>query len=660
MRTTWLPCALAAMLAGPVHAGTRPVLPVFADAASVTATCDAGLKSAETAFAAFAKAGLKPAATATALRDWDRMAVAVEDFAGPIEIAASVATDAQVREAADACGVRVANMLNGFFQNADALQRINAVKGASGPDRELQKVLKEGFEDSGVALPDGPRQRARAILDRLAALEVEFSKNTREDSSTITVTRAELEGLPQSYIDKHKPDAEGRYVLSMSYPDYMPFMENAVSGGARQRYFVAFFSVGGERNLAIMAEAMSLRKELAGLFGKPSFADYVLQRRMAGSPANVHRFLDQVKAKVTEVERTDLEVLRQAKAAHLKQPLEAVKVERWDTQFYLERVRRERFAVDQEALRSHFPTEPSVAWMFDLAERLYGIRFVAAEVPRWHEDVRYYDVIDERGQRIAGAYLDLYPRPGKYNHAAVWPVRHGSTLSGRTPIGVLVANLDRKGLNHRELETLLHEFGHLLHGNLSRTRYASLSGTSVRRDFVEAPSQMLEEWTRDVGPLSLLRKHCTDCAAVDQNLMDRINSARRFGAGIHYARQHMLASFDMAMASPAPGEPLATWAALEQASPLGHVAGTRFPARFGHLLGGYASGYYGYMWAEVLALDMASRWNGNLLDGKVGRRYRDIVLARGGEVPPDLMVREFLGRAPSSEPFFAEISGKHR
>lgn len=660
MKLNWLPCALAAIMAGSAHAGARPVLPVFADAAAVNAACETGLKSAESAFAAYAKAGGKPGAAASALRAWDKIAVVVEDFAGPIEIAASVATDAKVREAADACGVRVANMQNAFYQNADAFQRIDAVKGASGPDLELQKVLKEGFEDSGVALPDAPRKRAREILDRLAALEVEFSKNTREDRSTITVTRAELEGLPQSYLDKHKPDAEGRYVLSMDYPDYFPFMENAVSGEARQRYYLAFLNVGGEPNLAIMAEAMSLRKELAGLFGKPSFADYVLQRRMAGSPANVRRFLDQVKSKVTEVERADLDVLRQAKAAHLKQPLESVKVERWDTSFYLERVRRERFAVDQEALRSHFPTEPSVAWMFELAERLYGVRFVAADVPRWHEDVRYYDVIDERGQRIAGAYLDLYPRPGKYNHAAVWPVRHGSTLSGRTPISVLVANLDRKGLNHKELETLLHEFGHLLHGTLSKTRYASLSGTTVRRDFVEAPSQMLEEWTRDLGSLSLLRKHCADCAAVDRNLMDRINSARRFGAGIHYARQHLLASFDMELTGPNPGEPLATWAALEGASPQGHVSGTRFPARFGHLLGGYASGYYGYMWAEVLALDMASRWNGKLLDGKVGRLYRDTVLTRGGEVPPEKMVRDFLGRAPSSEPFFAEISGQHR
>jgi thimet oligopeptidase len=467
-----------------------------------------------------------------------------------------------------------------------------------------------------------------------------------------------MRGLPQSYLDKHKPDADGRYTLTMDYTDYFPFMENADSGNARRRYFLAFNNVGGEQNLGLMDEADKLRKELAGLFDKPSYAAYALQRQMAGTPDAVLRFLAQVRDKITTVERRDLEVLRQAKAKHLHLPVAKVKLERSDLYYYTERVRRERYDVDQEALRRYFPSEASVAWMFDLAQRMYGVRFVAVDVPLWHEDVRYYDVVNERGERIAGAYLDLYPRPGKYNHAAVWPVRHGSTLVGRTPIAVLVANLDRKGLNHSELETLLHEFGHLLHTDLSRAQYSTLSGTNVRHDFVEAPSQMFEEWTRHLEPLALMPQHCKDCPKVDASLLKRINQARRFGAGIRYARQHVLASFDMQLAGPEPRDPMTTWIGLENATPLGYDAGTHFPEQFGHLLGGYAAGYYGYMWSEVLALDMASRWGKNLLDAKTGRRYLDLVLSRGGEVPPQEMVREFLGREPSPAAFFAEITGK--
>jgi thimet oligopeptidase len=658
MRCTWLPLVCGSIIAASAHADPRPLLPVFSNAEQVNALCDAGLAVARRKIDAFAAAPHNAAAAASALRRWDEIAMQVEDFGGATDIAASVATDAKVRDAADACNVRVSSLFNGLYQNTGAYERIRLVKSAAGPDAELLKVLNEGFEDAGVTLPEARRQRAREILDRLDQLAIEFQKNTREVRANIDFAPAELGGLPPAYLERHQPGADGRVTLTMDYTDYFPFMENAVSGEARQCYFVAFNNVGGERNLVIMAEADNLRKELAGLFGKPSYAEYALQRRMAGTPQAVWRFLDQVKAKVDEVERRDLDILRQAKSAMLGTPVVDTRIERWDTFFYLERVRRERYAIDQEALRRYFPSEASVAWMFDLAHRLYGVRFVAADVPVWHPDVRYYDVLDARGKRIAGAYLDLYPRPGKYNHAAVWPVRHGSTLAGRTPISVLVANLDRKGLNHRELETLLHEFGHLLHGDLSRTRYASLSGTNVRRDFVEAPSQMFEEWTRRAAPLALMRGHCQDCPIADAALLKRLNKARLFGAGIRYARQHMLATFDMELAGSNPGDPLETWKQLEEASPLGHVPGTRFPAQFGHLLGGYAAGYYGYMWSEVIALDMASQWGKNLLDAKVSRRYLDQVLSRGGETPPQKLVRDFLGREPSPEPFFAEITGK--
>jgi len=649
---------LIAGLASAAIAADRPLLPVFRNAAEVKARCDSGIAAARNAIDAFA-AGTDRA-SGESLSRWDALTIQIQDFGGPMDITAAVATEGSVRDAADACNVRVAKLTNALYQNAGAYERIRAVEATAPADVELRKLAIEGFEDAGIALPAEKRARARKILDRLAQLAVDFQKNTREIRAPVAFADAEMAGLPQDFIDRHGPDANGRHVLTLDYTDYFPFMENAVSADARHRYFVAFNNAGGEQNLAILDEADKLRRELAGLFGKLSYASYALPRRMAAGTHRVWHFLDEVKDKVVEVERQDLEVLREAKARHLGAPLADTRLDRWDVAFYTERVRRERYAVDQEALRRYFPSDAAVEWMFDLAHRLYGVSFVQVDVPRWHESVHYYDVVDESGTRIAGAYLDLQPRPGKYNHAAMWPVRSGSTLAERTPIGVLVANLDAKGLNHDELETLLHEFGHLLHQTLSRTRYATLSGTNVRLDFVEAPSQMFEEWTRHLEPLALMRDHCSDCPVVDAPLLERLNQARRFGAGIRYARQHMLATFDMELAGPNPGDPLATWKKLEEASPLGTVPGTRFPAGFGHLLGGYAAGYYSYMWSEVIALDMASQWHGNLLDSKVGRRYLDTVLSKGGEVPPLQMVREFLGRDPSPDAFFAEITGKAR
>lgn len=659
-RALFLASLLLTLTSAPLFAAEPPriTLPVYASAAEVEAACSSGLQAARQAIATLAGQPLEQVSAANTLNLWNQLTVTLEDFSSPIGFAKSVSPLKPVRDAAEACDLKVSELENSLFQNAAIYERIRRIEGASGPDAVLKKNLSEGFEDAGVTLPEDKRQRAKTILDRLDVLAIDYQRNTREKRGTVSFSTSEMEGLPAYYLAKRKPDAQGNYLLGMDYPDYFPFMENAVSGEARRRYLIAFNQNGGEENLKLMHETMQLRKELAGLFGRASYAEHVLQRRMAGTPEKVLSFLAEVKQKVGEIELRDLQVLKEAKATLLGRQVDEVRLERWDVMFYSERVRRSRYAVDQEALRRYFPTEASVAWVIDLAQRMYGVRFVAAEAPKWHEDVRFYDILDAHGQRIAGAYLDLYPREGKYNHAAVWGLRHGSTLLKRTPISALVTNFDRKGLDYNELRTLLHEFGHLLHGTLSKTRYAALAGTNVRRDFVEAPSQMLEEWTRNAETLALIKNHCQDCPSVDAKLLARLDQARLFGTGMRYARQHMLASFDMQLAGPDPQEPMQTWNTLETASPLGHVSGTIFPAQFGHLMGGYAAGYYGYMWSEVLALDMASQWKGKLLDKKTSQRYLDTILSRGGEVPPEQMVREFLGREPSPEPFFAEITGR--
>jgi thimet oligopeptidase len=272
--------------------------------------------------------------------------------------------------------------------------------------------------------------------------------------------------------------------------------------------------------------------------------------------------------------------------------------------------------------------------------------------------VRYFDVLDAKtGAYLAGFYLDLFPREGKYNHAAVFPIHRASRLARRTPLAALVTNFNREGLDHGELQTFMHEFGHVLHNVLSRTDYQPEGGTAVKRDFVEAPSQMFEEWARREQPLSLFQQVCPQCPQLTHDDIERLEAARRFGQGVRYARQWLYATFDMEL-SMNPRPPLTVWRELESASPLGFVEGTSFPSAFGHIASGYAAGYYGYMWSEVLALDMLSPFKADMLDPKVGARFRDDVLSQGGQVEERDMVRRFLGRAPSNEAFFAEITGK--
>jgi thimet oligopeptidase len=415
---------------------------------------------------------------------------------------------------------------------------------------------------------------------------------------------------------------------------------------------------GGAKNLDLLLEIFELRKELAGLYGLPSFADYALRRKMVGSPDVVNKFLADVKSAVTDLETKEVNDLRRVKAQDLQLPVTGMKVYRWDVPYYSEMVRKVRFKVDQEKLRKYFPTDKAVEYTLLVSQTLYGVKFVEQKVPVWHPDVRYFDVVDAKtGRFISGFYLDLFPREGKYNHAAAFPIRGVSRLAKRTPLAALVTNFDREGLNHDELQTLMHEFGHVLHGVLSQADYNPQAGTSVKGDFVEAPSQMFEEWARREQPLELFKKVCPDCPHLTKEEIAQLDAARRYGQGIRYSRQWLYAAYDMAL-SVDPKPPLTVWKNLEGATPLGYVEGTSFPSSFSHIANNYAAGYYGYMWSEVIALDMLSPFKKNMLDPAVGARYRAAILAQGGQEEEMDQVKHFLGRAPSNEAFFQEITGQ--
>jgi len=615
---------------------------------------------------ALAAAGEQVARIHTAdrvLEAWDDVATILEDAFGPISLLNSVHPDKSVRDACDVALVQESSFLTEVFQNEAFYEAVSRAEAPSQAERELRKQLLEAFEDSGVSLAPEKRQRFREISERLTELGQEFAKNIRENTSRFHLTLAECEGMPQSWLDRVPRDDDGNVVVGFDYPDYVPFLMNAKNEEARRRYWFAYTNRGTPRNLEVLDEIVTLRKEVADLYGVPSFAHYVTKRNMVETPDTVIRFLDDVRKVVTEAELRDLGTLAEMKAELTNVPIEQARIQRWDAAYYRERLRERRYAIDQEALREYFPTKGAVAWMLDITSRLYGLRFEKSPVPVWHEDVLYLDVLDaQSGAHIGGIYLDLYPRDGKYKHAAAWPVRGVSARTGRRPISVLVTNFNRQGLTHDEVETLLHEFGHVLHGVLSHTHYLAHSGTSVERDFVEAPSQMYEEWASRMESLSLLRDHCGDCPAptrtIDESLVQRLRAANKFGAGIDYGRQLLYASFDMALSSENPGRALDVWSWMEGATPMGYVEGTQFPGTFEHIASGYAAGYYGYMWAKVIALDLVSAFGANLMSSDTGRRFRQLILSRGSEEPARDMVERFLGRPVASDAFFAHIGGE--
>ena len=638
--------------------GDRQLVPPL-NAAVINARCEPELKSWRAELAAMeARKG-----SDGVLEEFNRLTLAVGDFTRPVSLMSSLSPDKATRDAAKACLQTVTPFFTEIYQSRALFARVDGLKPRDAIDRQYRADLIEAFEDSGASLPPEKQARVKAINEELTKLSLAFRKNIDEDPTRVTVALDEAKGLPKAWLDARKRDDAGNLVLDLEYPTTGPFMANATSEAARERLSRAIANRGGRQNLALLDRAVVLRHELAQLYGYPDYPTFVLRRRMAETPKAVFDFLGQVKGTVEAQEKRELEELRADKAALLGKPVAEVKLNRWDVAFHQERVRRARYAVNQEELRAYFPTDASVKFALKVAEKLYGIDVVESSLPTWHPDVRYFDVYERtpkgaRGAFIGGIYLDLYPRDGKYSHAAAAPTYPASTLAGRKPTSVMMANFDRNGLTAGELRTLLHEFGHVLHGVLSTARYAGQAGTSVKRDFVEAPSQMFEDWTRRPESLALFAEVCPQCPRLAPDQIKRIEAARNFGRGIHYGGQLLYANYDMTLHSGAPKESLDTWIGLEKATPLGYVDGTIKPANFGHLMGGYAAGYYGYMWSEVLAYDMLSAFKGRLMDEKLGRKYRTTILARGGEQPPRQLVETFLGRPISPDAFFAELTRK--
>ena len=631
-----------------------PLAPMYADGAALTRDCEAALAAVRKTVAAMdAKTGGEGV-----FAEWNRMFIQVEDGSNAASLYAAIHPDKDVRAAGEGCEEKFKQLSTEVNQDEKLFARVKDAKPASPKEAKLQRDLLRDFEDSGVALPPGKRARAKELFEAIEKHRQAFERNVREDTTKVTFTPAELDGVAEAFLKTRKRDESGNYVLGLDQPSYSAVMSNAKAEATRERYYRARFRQGGERNLDELYQVFELRRELAALYGLPSFADYRLRSRMAGKPSTVNKFLADVKAAVEPIEKQELEVLREAKAAETAKPLAGTELHWWDVSYYTERIRKARYDVDQEELRRYFPADKSVDFVFLVVERLYGIKFKPAEAPVWHPDVRYYEMVDGKtGAYMGSAYLDLFPREGKRQGAFAAPLTTASKLVGRTPSGALVANLDRRGFNQRELEVLLHEFGHLLNLLLSNVDYAPQAFSSVKWDFVEAPSQMFEEWARRPQTLGLFKEVCAACPQLSADQIKRIDEARRFGMATGYARQQLLAAFDMELAQ-SPRAPLAVWKTLESATPLGYVEGTMFPTAFAHIVNEYGAGYYGYMWSRVIARDLLSQFGDNLLDPKVGARYREAILGAGNEAEETDMVRRFLGREPSSAAFFAEITGK--
>lgn len=561
-----------------------------------------------------------------------------------------------VREAAETCERDVQAFINEINLDRaiyDALSAVPADKLDEEAKRFQFKTLRE-FRRAGVDKDEATREKLKKLHAQMVETGQAFSRNIREGTATIEVDPAELEGLPEDFIKNRKPNDKGKIVLTTDYPDYFPVETYAKREDVRKKLAVAFLNRGHPGNGPLLKKLLELRFEYAKTLGYPTWAEYQAEDKMVASAGAIEKFITEI-TKIAKP-RMDRE-LKELLARKKKDNKAAKAIEQWDRFYYVDRVRAEKFGFDAQAARPYFEFNRTLDGMFALYGDLFGLKFERVDnVPVWHEKVRAYELYED-GVLIGRFYLDLHPRDGKYSHAAMFPITTGLS-GGQLPEAALVCNFPDPSagaepalMQHNEVTTMFHEFGHLIHHLLARSSpWVNLSGIRTEWDFVEAPSQLLEEWTWDTAVLQRFAKHHQTNEPIPAEMVEKLRTSSEFGKGTHVMRQvfYTAMSYYFHAKDPAKIDLVAfTKELTKKYSPYPDVQGTHLYAGFGHLEG-YSSMYYTYQWSLVLAKDIFTRFEkAGLMDAGTAKEYREKILKVGGARDAKDQVTDFLGR-PSS------------
>lgn len=564
---------------------------------------------------------------------------------------------------------------NNVLLNEKLFARVKAVyeshRELTPEEQMLLEKSYDGFIRSGANLSPEDKEKFRAISKELGQLTLQFSQNNLKETNAfllLLTDKQDLAGLPESAIEAAALAAKERnlegWLFTLHAPSYNPFMTYADNRELRKRMYMARNTICTHdndcNNTDIVRRIVNLRRERAQLLGYPTFADFILQKRMAENSENVYKLLNDLLEAYLPTAREEVKAVEQ-KAKETEG--EDFVLQPWDFGYYAHKLQLEKFNLDAEMLRPYFELSRVKEGVFGLATRLYGITFKEnKDIPVYHPDVTAYEVFDKDGSYLAVLYTDFHPRKGKQSGAWMtsykdqWIDEDGTDHRPHVSVTMnLTKPTESKPalLTLGEVETFLHEFGHALHGIFSRTRFESLSGTSVYWDFVELPSQIMENFSVERDFLNTFAKHYQSGEPLPDELIDRIVQSRNFNAAYACIRQVSFGLLDMAyytMDQPFEGDVFEferkAWAAAQL---LPQPDGTCMSVQFGHIMsGGYAAGYYSYKWAEVLDADAFSLFKEKgIFSQDVAQRFRDHILSRGGTEPPMTLYKRFRGQAPT-------------
>ncbi len=550
-----------------------------------------------------------------------------------------------------------------LYKTIKRYSQTEEAKTLSGPKKKMLTEVVRNFERNGLALPKEKRDELKAIQNRLSDEGIKFNAAIESSYDSLVINSKQSEGLPPDFLESRK-QKDGTYKIDLSYPSYYPFMKYCKNDAVRKQLYIKFNSRAKE-NIETLKIILSERKKMAHLLGFSSYAEYALDDKMAKTPAAVWKFEDDLISKIRPKAEKDYDELLKLKKETDK---DAVVIFPWEAGFYSNKLLETKYDLDGEKVKQYFELNNVLSGLFMLTQKLFNLEFSEVKDPSvWHEDVRMFEVKQD-GKMISRFYLDLFPRKNKYSHAACFGIIGGEITGNgyQYPAAALVCNFPKPEngkpslLPHGDVETFFHEFGHVLHNMLTTSELFFFSGTNVALDYVEAPSQIFENWAWEYDALKLFAKHSGTGEVLPAELHKKMLASKNAGSGLNILQQIFYGELDMTLEDKfdADGNVSTTDVVKELQNKITlypYLEGTHMQSSFGHLKG-YGAGYYGYLWSKVYAQDMFSVFKKNgIMDQKTGLRYRDIILAKGSSEPEIDLVKDFLGREPDPDAFIKDL-----
>ncbi len=596
----------------------------------------------------------------------DSALATIQDATGYGPFLSNFHVDKAVRDAGNDAEQRLSTWTTSLMSRREVFDAVNAVDadGLQGLELRSYEEWLRDLRRAGHTLDDDDRARVLELRKRLIELQVDYSRNVADYKDHLEVPVADLAALPRNYAESLEPgEGDGTVKVTLDYPAYVPFMEQSPNREQRRQLQYKYLNRSVAANRPLLEEAIAIRSELADILGYDSWADFSMEVKMA-HPEAVTELYDSVIPGLTRLglaERDALEGL-------LDEDHPGASLQAWDRNYYHTVQQRRDYGIDPNEVAEYFPLERVIDGMLDVTGEVFGVTYIAlADYPTWHEDVRAFRIDDTRsGQALAYFLLDLHPRDGKYTHAACWDVvnrRRNADGTVRLPVAAVAGNFTKPTadtpslLKHDEALTLWHEFGHVLHACLTQVDEQRFAGFDTEWDFVEAPSQIMENWMWNAEVLSRFARHYETGEPIPASMVQALVAARDQNIGLLTLRQVTLGKYDLLMhtagASPDLDELQAT---ANEYSLLPLHEGTFFAGSFGHLMGGYDAGYYGYLWSHVYGDDMFSVFEDDgILSPEVGARYRTEVLEAGSSRDAWDHLEAFLGREPNADAFLAKL-----